>query len=230
MLVFVDLEHPEGMASPWGEKLQAARTWITYRLEDLSGLPCHLVRWNRIDAELLDRLDAVAVFISGNGTDPSRYAADEVAALDDVIVSSGRPVFGFCGGFQRMALAMGVPVEPIVIDADTPRDHLVPFGSDADGNERLGEAGYFSVDTTADHDLLHGVDERPVVRHAHRLEVPQLPDGFINIASTAVTQHQMAVDPERRMVGTQFHPEYYTDEHPAGRQMITNFLRWAEIA
>ncbi len=55
------------------------------------------------------------------------------------------------------------------------------------------------------------------------------PEGFTTLASTPVTAVQMAVDDDRRMVGTQFHPEYYTDEHPAGRVMIENFLRWAEI-
>jgi gamma-glutamyl-gamma-aminobutyrate hydrolase PuuD len=31
------------------------------------------------------------------------------------------------------------------------------------------------------------------------------------------------------MVGTQFHPEYWTDEHPAGRTLIANFLTWAGL-
>ncbi len=67
------------------------------------------------------------------------------------------------------------------------------------------------------------------MRHAHYLQVPTLPTGFERLASSAITEIQMAVDDDRRLVGTQFHPEYYTDEHPAGRQIIANFLRWAGV-
>jgi len=31
------------------------------------------------------------------------------------------------------------------------------------------------------------------------------------------------------MVGTQFHPEYATDEHPAGRLLIENFMKWSDL-
>ncbi|MDH3296626.1 MAG: hypothetical protein OER95_20080 [Acidimicrobiia bacterium] len=31
---------------------------------------------------------------------------------------------------------------------------------------------------------------------------------------------------DRRLVGTQFHPEYWTDDHPDGRTVIANFLDW----
>ena len=31
------------------------------------------------------------------------------------------------------------------------------------------------------------------------------------------------------MIGTQFHPEYWTDEHPAGKTLITNFMQWADL-
>ena len=37
VIVFVDYEHEQAHSKPWGERLLAARTWITYRLEDLSG-------------------------------------------------------------------------------------------------------------------------------------------------------------------------------------------------
>ena len=30
-------------------------------------------------------------------------------------------------------------------------------------------------------------------------------------------------------MGTQFHPEYFTAEHPAGGRLIENFMRWSGI-
>ena len=229
MIVFVDYEHAEGRSSAFGEKLMAARTWITYRLEDLSGRPCHLVRYDRIDADLLDRLGAEALFISGNGTDPSRYDQTALEPLQSIIRAAELPTFGFCGGFQCVAQSLGVSLQPISVDQNSPADLLRPFGLDADGKEKQGEAGYHPVVLEAEHELLRGVGEAPVFRHAHYLEVPTLPEGFQRLASTAVTPIQMAVDDERRIAGTQFHPEYYTDEHPAGRVMIENFLRWSGL-
>lgn len=224
MIVFVDYEHQEGRDRPWGEKLLAARTWIAYRLEDLSGLPCHLVRYDRLTPELLDQLDARAVFISGNSTDPSRYDPASLESLHEIIADARRPMFGFCGGFQCMAQALGVPLTPIEVDEDSPSERLRPFGDD-----RMGEAGYHSIDLVDEHPLLDGLGPSPVMRHSHYLQVPTAPPGFARLASTPITAIQMAAADDRRMAGTQFHPEYYTDEHPAGRRMIENFLRWAEI-
>ena len=73
MLIFVDYEHAEMYENPDMEWLLAARARITYRLEDLAGMPCMLVRYNRITADLVERLGVRAIFISGQGTDPDRY-------------------------------------------------------------------------------------------------------------------------------------------------------------
>lgn len=224
MIVFVDYEHQEGRDQPWGEKLLAARTWISYRLEDLAGMHCHLVRFDRITPELLERLDARALFISGNSTDPARYEPATLEPLHDIIAEARLPIFGFCGGFQCMAQALGVTLTPIEVDDDTPPERLRPFG-----RGRMGEAGYHPIDLVDEHPLLDGLDPAPVVRHSHYLQVPELPTGFTQLASTPITSLQMAVDDDRRMAGSQFHPEYFTDQHPAGRRMIENFLRWAEI-
>ena len=223
MIVFVDYEHPEGRASKWGEKIQAARTWITYRLEDLAGMPCMLIRYDRISPALLAKIDAQAIFISGNGTDPSRYQPSSLQPLHSIIESTELPIFGFCGGFQCIATALGTSVAPIETDG-TSSERLAPFSGG-----RMGELGYHSIDLVAEHPLLDGIGAGPIVRHAHYLEVPTPPTGFVRLASSEVTDVQMAVDNDRRVVGTQFHPEYYTDEHPAGKQMIANFLRWAGV-
>jgi GMP synthase (glutamine-hydrolysing) len=224
MIVFVDYEHADGHTTAWGEKLLAARTWITYRLEDLSGQHCMLVRYDQITPELLVQLDARALFISGNSVDPGRYDPQSLEPLHSIIAAGRIPTFGFCGGFQCVATALGAPVTPIAVDESVASDRVQPF---SDG--RLGEMGYHPIDVVADHPLLAGLGPDPVVRHAHYLEVPTPPVGFTNLASTPITEVQMAVDDDRRIVGTQFHPEYYTDEHPAGRQMIENFLVWVGI-
>ena len=71
---------------------------------------------------------------------------------------------------------------------------------------------------------------RDSFRHAHSWEIASLPEGFENFASTPLTDHQLIVNEERRIVGSQFHPEYWTDAHPAGAAMIRNFCEWAEVS
>lgn len=251
MLVFVDYEHAD-CDGGWIQAIQAARTWITYRLEDLSGLHCMLVRYDRISENLLDRLDARAIFISGQASDPSRYRPEDLAPLQRIVKTSGLPVFGFCGGWQFLAQTLGADLVPIEVDeaqaeteivmqwSDGPAEfgyHPVSIEVDDGGLEGSpiagGGTGNGPVDVAGrpagGHPLLAGLGPAPVFRHAHALHVPEVPDGFDVVASTPLTPVQMAVDGERRLVGTQFHPEYWTEEHPAGRTLIANFLTWSGV-
>ncbi|MEZ5341385.1 MAG: hypothetical protein R2706_08030 [Acidimicrobiales bacterium] len=71
---------------------------------------------------------------------------------------------------------------------------------------------------------------RPGARDAPRPRgAKALPPGFIATASTEITPLQMMINNERRIVGTQFHPEYWTDEYPDGRRMVENFGRWVGL-
>jgi len=228
MIVFVDYEHPDGFTAEYSQRMQAARTWITYRLEDLADMHCMLVRYDRLSWELLDRLQAKAIFISGNSIDPDRYDPDATRTLTHVIADSGLPIFGFCGGWQIMATALGANVIPLDFSAEM-----------VDGDDRLVtlpggrpfEYGYHQIELSASHAVFEGIEPEPVVRHAHGLHVPagNPPSGFETLAANTLTPVQMAADDNRRMIGTQFHPEYWTDEHPAGRMVISNFLTWAGV-
>ncbi|HUW04143.1 MAG TPA: gamma-glutamyl-gamma-aminobutyrate hydrolase family protein [Acidimicrobiales bacterium] len=220
MIIFVDYEHDLARSAPWGERSMAARTRITYRLEDLSGQHCMLVRYDRISDDLLDVLGATAMCISGNGTPPDRYDAEALRPLSDIISRRRLPVFGFCGGFQLLAEVLGADLVALgPTDEPPPLESPYPAGI-------KHEYGYAPVDVVADHPLTAGLGTNPVFRHAHMLHVPEPPDGFDVLASTEITPIQMAVDDTHKIVGTQFHPEYWTDEHPDGRQLIENFFAW----
>jgi GMP synthase-like glutamine amidotransferase len=201
----------------------AARVRIKYELEDLSGQPCLVVRYSHVTPELLRGVGAQAVFISGNSASANEYSTAEQAGLFAALRERTWPVFGFCGGHQVMGQAYGVPLEPI--------------GALDDGEEAFGEAadfapgmkhelGYFPVDIVGEHPLLEGLGSAPIVRHAHAWELKAVPDGFTNYASTALSPIQMMIHDELPIVGTQFHPEYATDEYPAGRRLIANFMQW----
>lgn len=226
VIVLVDNEHPSGYAQPWGEKIMAARVRIKYDLENMSGHECLIVRWSHVSINMLERLDAAAIFISGNSAQPDQYPESEVRGLHDALRTKRWPTFGFCGGHQVLGQAFGAPVEPIgALD-----DGGEAFGEAADfAPGQKAELGYSPVEITRPHAVTAGTGATPVVRHAHSWELKAVPTGFSNFAATEVTPIQMIVADDAPIVGTQFHPEYATDEHPAGRTMIENFMTWAGI-
>ncbi len=44
MLILIDNERADSYSKPWGERIMAARVRIKYRLEDMTGNPCLIVR------------------------------------------------------------------------------------------------------------------------------------------------------------------------------------------
>lgn len=214
MILFVDTEPRHDREDrPVSEFLDAARTRLTYKLEDLAGVPVHLVRYTKLTPDLFAQLEIEAVFISGNSAAPGDYGA-EAEPLFELIRAAQRPTFGFCGGHQLVARALGVDSQRLVDD---------------DGGPGL-ESGYLPVQLTAEHELTAGLGVAPVFRQYHSWHVPTVPAGFVNLAESDLSPIQLMVDEDRRIVTTQFHPEYWTRKHPAGRELISAFLRWAEKA
>lgn len=221
VILFVDAEHESAYSQSFGEFLLANRTRITYDLEDISGHRCMLQRYTRVDPELIDELDIRAVFISGSSTDPDQYDPAQQEGLRRVVNEAEVPIFGFCGGFQFMAQALGQEIEPIGPLGEGEQDPNPDF---MPGWKT--ETGYSPIEVFAEHPLVKGLGRSPVFRQFHGLEIKRLPGGFVNLGRTDVTEHQLVVNEEKRMLGTQFHPEYFSDDHPAGRRLIENFCNW----
>lgn len=224
VILFVDAEHESAYAKEFGDFLLANRTRIAYNLEDISGHRCFLQRYPRVDPALLDEYDIQAVFISGSSTEPHDYDSAEQEGLRAIVREGSVPVFGFCGGWQFMAESFGHPIEkigPLDNGADDPDPGFMPGWKT--------ENGYMPVELFGSHPLLEGLGEHPVFRQFHGWEIKVLPEGFSNYARSDVSEHQLAVDDARKMLGTQFHPEYFTDEHPAGRRLIENFCVWSGL-
>lgn len=224
MILFVDAEHEQGFDKPWGEMLLAARTRITYRLEDITGDTCLLQRYTKVSPDLIDENDIRAMFISGSGTEPDDYEPAQQDGLRNVVKQAKIPIFGFCGGLQLMAETLGSTLERV--------GQLEKGEEDPDSGFLPGwrtETGYLPVESIVEHPILTDLSESPVFRHFHGLELKNLPTGFSNYARTDTTEIQLAIHDTLPLGGSQFHPEYYTDEHPDGRRLIENFCRWSGI-
>ena len=223
MIVFVDNELESAYEKPWGEKIMAARTRIKYRLEDLSNDNCLIIRYNQVTPKLLKDIDAKAIFISGNSANPDEYDPNEQAGLKDALLEQHWPAFGFCGGHQVIAETFGATLDRIGPLEEGEEEPEITF---APGLKK--EMGYKPIELTKTHPVLNNLGDA-TFRHAHSWELKDLPTGFSNYASTGITPYQLIIHDSLPIMSTQFHPEYYTDEHPAGRTLIENFMNWAEI-
>lgn len=225
MILYVDYEHSSTYAKPNRDWLLAARARIAYMLQDVTGRRCLLQRYTDVDAGIVDEVGVAGIFISGNGADPELYDDDDLAGLRAIIRSGTTPVFGLCGGMQLIGQTLGAPLDRI--------GRLDDGEEDSHPDYQPGwrkEVGYLPVEPIGDHPLLAGLGSAPVFRHAHTQELKALPDGFVNLARTDVTELQYLAHESMPVAGTQFHPEYFTDDHPAGRRLIANFCDWASIS
>jgi GMP synthase-like glutamine amidotransferase len=220
MIVFVDNELESAYEKPWGEKIMAARTCIKYRLEDLSNDTCLIIRYNKVNPTLLQAINAKAMFISGNSANPDEYDQAQQKGLKEALLSKLWPVFGFCGGHQVLAQTFGSSLDQIGPLDDNEVESEATF---APGLKK--ELGYKPIQINTKHPVLDKLDDNPVFRHAHSWELKDLPKGFTNYASTEISPYQLIIHDSLPLMGTQFHPEYYTEQHPAGRTLIENFLK-----
>ena len=226
MIVYVDLEHERFRQDPaLATQSLARRLRVAYRLEDISGEPCLIVRYNRVCPDLLREVKARAVLVSGCSTDFEHYAEADLAGLRAVYRDAAWPTLGFCGGCQLLAQTYGAPIDamPLLVpgEPDPYRGAYVP------GFRQ--ERGFMPVRVPAAHKLFDGLGDQPVMFEAHYWEVKTPPAGFRVLAESDLCGIQALAHQDLPLFGTQFHPEQYDDAHPDGRRLLENFFGLAGI-
>jgi GMP synthase (glutamine-hydrolysing) len=227
MIVYVDLEHDRLQNKPelWQESL-ARRLQIKYRLEDISGDRCLIVRYLHLSPALLYRLNVQAVAISGCHTDFEHYNEESLAGLRVVYREAAWPILGFCAGHQLMAQAYGAEIGPMgPLPPDTPSPH--------NGSHRPGmqeERGVMPVRVHTSHPLIDNLPQQPTFFQSHYWEVKSLPTGFETLAASDLSPIQAIAHAELPIFGVQFHAEQYDEAHPDGRQILENFFTLAAVS
>jgi GMP synthase (glutamine-hydrolysing) len=150
-----------------------------------------------VTAAEVAELDAAAIILSGGPA--SVYEADAYR-LDPGILDLGVPVLGICYGHQVIAAALGGVVE---------RTDTAEFGRTA-------------MDVTDPGALFRGLPEHHDVWMSHRDAVVEAPPGFRVTASTSASPVAAMEDADRRVWGTQFHPE--VAHSPRGQEVLERFL------
>jgi GMP synthase (glutamine-hydrolysing) len=161
---------------------------------------CHvyseIVPWTMpLDAMLAKRPKAIVL----SGGPASVYAAD-APSLDRSLFETGVPTFGICYGFQAMAQALGGRV----------------------AHTDVAEYGGTSLRVTTPGVLFAGLPPEQSVWMSHRDHVADVPAGFVVSAATPTTPVAAFEDPQRRLYGTQFHPEVLHSER--GLDVLKRFL------
>ena len=171
---------------------------IARRLREL-GVKTMIERGD-LERERLAAAAPVAIVLSGG---PASVFEPGAIAPDPAVFALGVPVLGICYGMQLMANMLGGAVSP---------------------SDRR-EYGLAQLEVTAAEGLLGGTPSRQRVWMSHGDTVTALPPGFHALARTDSTGYAAAVDPARRFVALQFHPEVRHTEH--GLLMLERFIELA---
>jgi GMP synthase (glutamine-hydrolysing) len=221
MICYVDIEHDKVLQHPDKRSSHlAGRMEIKLRLEEISGEPCLVQHYSNLTGQRLAEWGVRALLISGNGTPWDEYAAQDLAEMYDIIRSARLPILGFCGGCQLIAMAHGVRV-----------DYMRPLcdgEQDARPNYREGwfkESDFMPVRVLQPDPLFKGLGDRPVFYQAHAEEVKGSPPDFEVLASSDACPIQALKQVDGMVYGTQFHPEWYSEEQTDGRRLLTNFFK-----
>ncbi len=221
MLCYVILEHSRYLADHTRSEPNLARMLRhKFRFEEISGLPCLIQHYTHVTAEKLAAWKVKALLLSGNATDWDEYDMTTFTDLKLIIREGDWPVLGLCGGMQLIGLVHDVPCGPM---------GRLPEGmADPDPDHQPGmlkERGYYPINILRSDPLFEGVGARPVFCEMHYWELKAMPPGFIHLAASELSPIQAIRHETRPIYGTLFHPEEYSEEHPEGKQLLSNFFR-----
>ncbi len=168
-----------------------------------------------VTPEFVKALAPSHIILSGQSHPWDKYEPKDLAGIFYVIREARQPILGVCGGHQQMALAFGARVGLI--------ERIAP-GEGYEGAFR--ERGFCSVDLESGaNSVFANLPETLTVWESHCDEVKDLPNDFTRTATNDVSTIQAMQHASLPLIGVQFHPELFDDEHTHGRRILENFLQ-----
>ncbi len=175
------------------------------------------------DPDVIRRADRVV--LPGDGAFPAcRQALFDhrgvFEAIEEVVVTGGKPFMGICIGMQMMA-SLGMEY------AETPGfdwigGRIVPI-SPGDAALKVPHMGWNDLTIDQPHPVFDGIEtgQHAYFVHSYHFDVADAAHLLAHVDyGTPIT----AVVGRENLIGTQFHPEKSQD---TGLRMIANFLNWA---
>lgn len=147
------------------------------------------------------------------------------SVLKDLIIKDQMPVLGICGGHQFLAMAFGGAVD--FIDS-----RLMGTFPERYPKEATSERGMAYLETLRRDPIFSGVAIHPgkfAVMESHYEEVKTIPEPFVNLARSPLSEAQLISIPGMIVYGMAFHPER-SGKSPGtkceeGRLLLRNFVR-----
>jgi GMP synthase (glutamine-hydrolysing) len=184
------------------ERREQYETWRG-RLAEVLGVEVEVVHYEALEAP-----SAEALVLSGSFDAWAMHDRRHLGRLYEALRRYPGPVLGICAGMQILVRARGGVV----------------------GTAERPVRGFGPIDVVDDTGLLAGLAPRFDAFQSHEDEVTRLPDGFRVLASSEACAVEVIAADDRPWWGTQFHPEEWSDEHPAGREIIASFGKLAGLS
>ncbi len=138
-----------------------------------------------------------AIILSGG---PASVWDDDAPGIDKGIFELNIPILGICYGMQLTVQLLGGTVE----------------------RSKRREFGPATLDVLDGFDLLSGIPEKSNVWMSHGDRVLELPPGFKSIAESENSPAAAIKNEEKKIYGTQFHPEVVHTKF--GKEILSNFI------
>lgn len=176
---------------------------LRQRVADASGQVVRFAHYDAFDPRRLR--EAHSIVLSGSSAPWSEHDPAELERLGEALRSAGKPVLGICAGMQLQARFTGATI----------------------GRARTREDGFLPIRIHDRSDLFRDLPDEVLVFQDHGDEVTELAAGFRVLASSDACAVQAIGNSELRWWGTQFHPEEFRSEHPAGELVLRSFFSLA---
>jgi len=195
-------------------------------LEPVYG-PCIVRHYSKCSLEDVQRLQPLAVILSGSGTPWERFIRNNWGPEFSVIRHASIPILGICAGHQIIGMAYSARRE----SGCSPMRRLRPGEEDrcvgTHLEEYFVEKGCLPVRILKRDPIFSGIGDVAYVDENHYCEIKELPPEFDLLASTEECRIQAIRHRKRPLYGVQFHPQIYSLEHPDGKKILHNFLEIA---
>ena len=150
-----------------------------------------------ISIDEIQELTPNGTILSGG---PQSVNAENAYSIDEEIFNIGTPILGICYGLQLICKLLKGKVEPA----------------------KKRKYGKVILKIEEKNKLFLNVKKTSSIWMSHGDLITQLPDNFINLATTDSSPNCAIANTERNIYGVQFHPE--VDHTEEGKKIISNFL------